>query len=247
MKKKQLLIYLLLLLIAGIVILLLFKLFTKTPSSTSVKGVTAPELIAVEDLGNKQSSKTPDEQAITISHTVEKGDTIGSIAKKYEADAQTIVDYPYNQIDDSLTLKVGQILIIPKGYMTSPITIIGQIIGSGILSWPVTGQITQQTSWFHPGAIDISSDVGDPVLAAKKGTVVKTEKLTGGYGWYIVLDHQGITSLYAHLSAINVYEGDIVEKGQKIGEIGVTGRSTGPHLHFETKENGQPVDPLALL
>lgn len=98
----------------------------------------------------------------------------------------------------------------------------------------------------HTG-IDIGGHSGDAVFAAADGTVVDT-----GYndvrGNYILIRHkQGISTKYMHLSAISVSPGDSVKQGQQIGQMGSTGRSTGPHLHFEVLENGTPVDPKPYL
>lgn len=187
-------------------------------------------------------------QPVTISHKVAQGDSLASIATKYHADAQTIVDYPYNDIPDNLTLEVGQILIIPNGYIDSAPPPPPVAKGSGILAWPAFGPISQYAYWWHAGAIDIVSDTGSPVLATDNGKVIAVEKLTTGYGWHIVLDHQtGLTSLYAHLSQIDVTLNQKISKGQVLGSVGATGRSTGSHLHFEVKQNGQPIDPMSLL
>jgi len=218
--------------------------------TVAVRGVTSSyDLIEQRSSAyGSVSSAISDYQPVTISHKVSEGDSLASVASEYHADAQTIVDYPYNEIGDDLTLRVGQVLIIPNGYIEQAPPPPPVAKGSGIFTWPAAGSISQYAYWWHQGAIDIVADAGTPVRAADNGRVVTVERLTTGYGYHVVLDHQtGYTSLYAHLSQINVELGQKISKGHVIGAIGSTGRSTGPHLHFEVRENGQPVDPMTLL
>jgi murein DD-endopeptidase MepM/ murein hydrolase activator NlpD len=99
---------------------------------------------------------------------------------------------------------------------------------------------------FHAG-IDFIADPGTPVMAAAGGKIVFAD-FYGDYGRVIDIDHDnGLMTRYAHLSAISVKEGDLVLKGQKIGAVGSSGRSTGPHLHFEVRENGVPLNPAKFL
>lgn len=94
----------------------------------------------------------------------------------------------------------------------------------------------------HSG-IDFRGPVGTPIYATANGVVVKAE-YTGGYGKHVVIDHgYSYETLYAHMSDITVQAGDRVERGDMIGELGSTGRSSGPHLHYEVHRNGQPVNP----
>lgn len=96
---------------------------------------------------------------------------------------------------------------------------------------------------FHTG-VDISAPRGAPVRAADGGTVLFAGWY-GGYGKLVVLDHgQGVSTLYGHLSAILVTAGQQVARNQLIGRVGSTGYSTGPHLHFEVRRDGRPIDPL---
>ncbi len=187
---------------------------------------------------------------VTISYTVKKEDTLASVAQTFHADAQTILDYPYNNIGDDLNLKVGQILIIPNGYIGSEnAPILPPIpVGTGQFLWPVNGVVSQYASWFHPGAIDIGIALGTPVVAADDGTVIDVSYSITGYGNHVIISHGGgLTSLYAHLSETRVSKGQGIHKGDILGLSGSTGRSTGPHLHFEVRKSGQPVDPMTLL
>lgn len=98
----------------------------------------------------------------------------------------------------------------------------------------------------HSG-IDMRGDTGDPVRATANGTVTVAGN-NGGYGKMVEIDHgSGLTTRYGHLSAIDVNVGQTVRIGQIIGKIGSTGRSTGPHLHYETRVNGEAVDPQKFL
>jgi murein DD-endopeptidase MepM/ murein hydrolase activator NlpD len=128
--------------------------------------------------------------------------------------------------------------------------------GPGVFSWPVTGTITSPFGWrsnpfgggpeFHQG-LDIAAPTGTTVTAAAGGTVIMAQWY-GGYGNYILIDHGGgYSSGYGHLSAIYVSVGQAVARGQAIGAVGSTGQSTGPHLHFEIRIAGKPVDPAPRL
>ncbi|MCL5411480.1 MAG: peptidoglycan DD-metalloendopeptidase family protein [Patescibacteria group bacterium] len=200
-----------------------------------------------------------------VVYKVKDNDTLEAIAKKYSADAQTILDFPFNDISDDLSLKAGQDLVVPNGIVPAPpkpkpTPVSGQYAkvvpstsvkgGSGIFSWPTNNSkgISQYASWWHPGAIDIPNDIGTPIYAADSGRVIVSQKLWYGYGWHVIIDHgNSYTSLYGHMSEIDVSVGQNVSKGQLVGLMGSTGRSTGPHLHFEVRKNGSPVDPLTVL
>lgn len=101
-------------------------------------------------------------------------------------------------------------------------------------------------SAFHAG-IDFRLGRGETVRASGGGKVVRARR-TGGYGNMVEIEHgDGLTSRYAHLSRIDVSEGQIVLRGEPVGTAGSTGRSTGPHLHYEVRRNGKPVDPATFL
>ena len=122
--------------------------------------------------------------------------------------------------------------------------------GSGALAWPVNAPITSAFGWrwgrMHEG-IDLGAAYGTPIAAAGAGTVIHAGWL-GGYGNLTVVDHGGgLSTAYGHQSQIGVSVGQHVDQGQIIGNVGSTGHSTGPHLHFEVRVNGQAVDPLGYL
>ncbi len=111
----------------------------------------------------------------------------------------------------------------------------------GFRTHPIFG-----TRRLHAGT-DFRGATGTPVLAAAGGTVVYAGP-RGGYGNAVIIDHGGaLATLYAHQSRLSVATGDRVETGQAVGAVGSTGFSTGPHLHFEVRVNGTPVDPLNYL
>ena len=98
----------------------------------------------------------------------------------------------------------------------------------------------------HTG-LDMRGDIGDPVRATAKGTAT-IAGWQGGYGKMVEIDHgNGLSTRYGHLSSIDVEVGKVVRKGQIVGRLGSTGRSTGPHVHYETRVDGEAVDPLKFL
>jgi murein DD-endopeptidase MepM/ murein hydrolase activator NlpD len=129
-------------------------------------------------------------------------------------------------------------------------------LGSGRMIWPIRGRITSYFGWrFHPilrkkkyhSGLDIASDMGTPIAAADSGIVIFCGR-NGGYGNMIALDHGNeISTVYGHCSVLLVTLGQTVSKGEIIGKVGSTGYSTGPHLHFEVRKEGVPVDPLSSL
>jgi murein DD-endopeptidase MepM/ murein hydrolase activator NlpD len=107
--------------------------------------------------------------------------------------------------------------------------------------------ITQGFNFFHPG-LDLDGVTGDTIKPMKKGKVVSVEHLKFGYGNSIIVDHgNGLTSLYAHLSKINVQDGQEVTTDTKLGEMGASGHAFGDHLHFEVRDHGLTINPLSVL
>lgn len=197
-----------------------------------------------------------------ISHKVVKGDTVYSIAKKYDSEAQAIVDFPFNSFanDETFELAIGQTVIIPNGVkpsavLWSPIANVRQITpdagtvsATGSFVWPAQGIITQYFAWYHPG-VDIANRAAPNVLAADSGTVTVAGWLDNtGYGNRVMIDHHnGYITLYGHLQKIYVVGGQNVRRGDAIGQMGSTGRSTGTHLHFEIRSGRGNLNPLQFL
>lgn len=198
-----------------------------------------------------------------------QGDTISTIAARYSGDAEEIANYNNLHLDDKLL--VGEKIIIPDGELgaeenskkeekkvaekktqnnptESKQTISGSIVAKRkelekYFIRPVNGVVTQRGHGPYE-AWDIANKIGTPVYAMADGVVMisKDSGWNGGYGQYIVIKHGNNTqTLYGHLSENSVHAGQSVSQGQKIGELGNTGRSTGPHLHFEVRGDPDPV------
>ncbi len=196
-----------------------------------------------------------------ILYTIKTGDVISKIAARYGIDADKILSF--NNINDSL--KIGQKIILPgasklseqtsvaRAATQSGLSVIRDLIkaptakaGSGKMAWPTVGyRITQYFSWSHNG-VDIGNKTGTPIYAAEAGVVeIARVGYNGGYGNTIVINHGGgYKTRYGHASKLFVKVGDEVEKGENIATMGSTGRSTGPHLHFEVLINGKRYNPL---
>ncbi|MCX6741080.1 MAG: M23 family metallopeptidase, partial [Candidatus Parcubacteria bacterium] len=169
-----------------------------------------------------------------------------------------------NDLLDETAINIGDELFIPGGRkLATPVAPtpmrstppsyvnygnIPSALPSGTrLQWPTTAyRITQYFGWRHTG-IDIADKSRPPVYAAEDGVVIKAQVggYNGGYGNNIIIDHgNGLNTLYGHLTSLNVHVGDSVSRGQVIGIMGTTGRSTGIHLHFEVRVGGKRVNPL---
>ncbi len=207
----------------------------------------------VEHLSIGQEIKIPPVTGIV--HKVRAGETIYSLAKYYKTDAQKILNFPFNDFADldTFALNIGQSLIIPDGVMPEARPIATSMPakeyagGTGELIWPVGGSITQRPVWYHM-ALDIADPAAPGIAAASSGKVILVERQRYAYGWHIIVDHgNGLSTLYAHLSDIYVEVGQDISRGQIIGKMGSTGRSTGTHLHFEVRKNGVAVNPFSFL
>lgn len=193
-----------------------------------------------------------------VIHTVVRGDTLGGIAQKYAVSESTIRDA---NIINGDNLSIGQSLVIPGGRLietAKPRPSITQtavkpsgdnsivVSGTGKMSWPSTCYRISQyyKGWIHTG-VDIACPHGSALRAADAGRVTRVQYGSTGYGYNVIIDHgNGISTLYGHMSRIDVVVGQYVAKGEVIGAEGSTGRSTGPHVHFEVRIGGNMVNPL---
>ncbi len=182
-----------------------------------------------------------------VLHKVLKGETLASIAKKYKADIGDIVSF--NDLDEDTVLAAGTEITIPDGEIDAPKAYLSTspLRGStgpayeGYYIRPIAGGKTQSLHGYN--GIDLSGLYGTPIVASASGVVIisKIGGWNGGYGTYIVINHDnGTQTLYAHNSANIVFGGERVVRGQVIGYVGSTGKSTGPHVHFEVRGAKNP-------
>jgi len=183
-------------------------------------------------------------------HEVAPGENLYRIGLRYGVPAAEIARA--NGIHDVTELRVGQRLLIPglrgSGQEASRRT--PRYDGPLRFTWPVKGRLTSRFGLRgnrpHEG-IDLGAPYGTPIRAAEAGRVIHSGRF-GAYGKVVILKHAGAyRSVYAHARRLFVEKGDFVERGQKIAEVGATGRATGPHLHFEIRRGETAHDPLVYL
>ena len=229
-------------------------------------GVSTDTIRWQNNLASKDSIKVGQTLEILpttgVAHKVKKGDTVYSIAKYYDTSSQGLVDFPFNSFanDETFELAIGQTIIVPEGIKPSevlwqPLARVkqttpdaGSVTALGTFVWPTGGTITQRFVWYHKG-LDVANKTSPSILAADSGTVIVAGWPDGsGYGNRVIIDHgNGYKTLYAHMSKISVVPGQTVARGNVIGQMGSTGRSTGTHLHFEVIKNGVYLNPLNVL
>lgn len=220
----------------------------------SVDTIKWANSLKTEKLIPGQSLRIPPVTGIV--HKVAAGDNIYSLAKKYKSDPQKIVNFPANDFADldTFALNIGQVLFVPDGvkpeaapvFRSAPVP---QFIAGagGRFMWPAQGQITQYPVSYHM-ALDIANRGLPPIAAGDGGTVAFSGCIKYGYGCHIIINHgDGYQTLYGHMSSLSVSPGQSVGRGQVLGKMGSTGRSTGPHLHFEVRKNGVLLNPLGFL
>ena len=232
--------------------------------SISMKyGLQAVTILTANDLSARSIIRPGQKLKILptdgILYTVKRGDTLVGIANKYKSDAEKIMEF--KDMRESAQLSIGQDLILPDGKLPpAPAPAASRITsnlrqvftpaedsGDTRLLWPTSARrVTQYYNYGHRGA-DIAGPVGTPIYAADDGTVSFSGWNSGGYGYMIIVDHgNGIYTRYAHASRLLVSKGDTVNRGDVIMLMGSTGRSTGPHIHFEvmTGSTSNRVNPF---
>jgi len=183
-----------------------------------------------------------------VQYTIQKGDTLKSIALKYKADSQEIIQF--NGLKADTPLAIGSFIIIPDGEVAVPnvSTLTARLRGAGGPNYagyyakPLFSYARSQGLHGYNG-IDMAAPVGTPIMASAAGEVIvsRNSGWNGGYGEYVVISHgNGTQTLYAHMSQNISYPGMSVFQGQVIGYVGSTGKSTGAHLHFEIRGAKNP-------
>ncbi|MCM1321890.1 MAG: M23 family metallopeptidase [Bacteroides sp.] len=185
-------------------------------------------------------------------HTVNAGQSLTEIAAKYNVSVEMLLDV--NDLDSDI-LQEGSRLFIPGAQLDRETLrdALGEVFRSPLkVAWRLTSPFGTRADPFtgvtsnHTG-IDMAAPAGSPILASKGGRVALTG-YNNIYGYYVILTHgKGYQTLYAHMQKYTVRTGQYVNQGDKIGLVGSTGYSTGPHLHFTVYKNGKLVSPLSVL
>ena len=213
-------------------------------------------LISVNDIGNVRQLAAGQKLRIPsidgIVYTVKKGDSLSAITGKYKVSLEQLLDV--NELT-SETLTAGQQLFLPGAAMDS--ASLRNAMGE-LFRMPISAKFRWSSPYgyrvdpiagvksFHTGT-DMACPTGTPILAAMSGKVTTTG-INRVYGNYVIIDHgNGYQTLYAHMSKIIASKGQWVSQGTRIGLVGSTGYSTGPHLHFTVYKKGKLVDPMTVL
>ncbi|MBO9542298.1 peptidoglycan DD-metalloendopeptidase family protein [bacterium] len=210
----------------------------------------------------KPAAKPKKKRTRSTTYEIQDGDTLSGIADKYDLRVADLVEA--NDIDFHTRLKIGRKIVIPatpkaddgegrnyrkrdkrKVASRGLLGDLGRAVSKTFL-WPTAGRLSSGYGYrgdhFHSG-LDITNHVGAPIRASKAGVVV-TAGWDGAYGKTVDIRHaDGVVTRYAHCSKIMVSTGDRVGQGETIALVGETGRATGPHVHYEVRVNGRPVDP----
>jgi lipoprotein NlpD len=197
-----------------------------------------------------------------VYHVVKRGENLYRIGKAYDYAYQELARI--NRIGDPNQVSVGQQIFIPGATRRLPVEIITPAsislkprstanfptLGNGTLDWPIAGIVSSgfgaRGEGIHDG-IDIAAAEGTAVRVVESGEVIYADQLRG-YGKLVIVRHGGnLTSVYAHNKNNKVKEGDAVNQGDTIAEVGSTGNATAPHLHFEIRKDNVAENPLSYL
>lgn len=229
-------------------------------------GITTNTILWANDLTRTSKIKVGQKLVILpvsgVIYTVKAGDALESIARKYKADKQEIIEH--NQLQNESFLRIGDVLIIPDGTATQTVAnaTAKKLADTVVKTTPVKQNIVKntvqkvaslffvkpvdaaiRTQGIHGNnAVDLADKEGASIYAAADGKVAISQAgWNGGYGTYIVIDHDnGMQTLYGHNSKNLVSVGDKVTQGQLIAKMGSTGKSSGDHVHFEVRGGKNP-------
>jgi murein DD-endopeptidase MepM/ murein hydrolase activator NlpD len=210
--------------------------------------IASNEIANVKRLREGETLRIPNMDGIP--YTVKKGDSIARISAAMGVPKEAILDA--NDIQDD-TIAQGTVLFIPGARMRREEL---KMAMGDLFIYPIRGRLTSAFGWRndpisgvrrHHSAIDLAASTGTPIKAAQDGKV-SVVGVNPTYGRFVILEHGGgYQTMYAHMSLVSVKQGLSVTQGFKIGEVGSTGYSTGPHLHFAVYKNGRAVNPLEFL
>ena len=218
-------------------------------------GISMDAIIASNNISNARRLREGELLRIPnmdgVPYTVKKGDSLSKIAGAQGVPLEVILDA--NDIRSD-AIQQGDVLFLPGARMAPEALKLA--LGELLFIYPVRSRITSPFGWrispitgerHYHAALDLAGAAGTTVKAAMDGTV-SSVGFNSVFGRFIILSHDGgYQTWYAHLSAASVKQGDRVKQGAKIGEVGATGLSTGPHLHFAVHKNGRAVNPLDLI
>lgn len=227
-------------------------------------GIDVPTLFGSNDLDDPDIVPVGSQLYVLpvpgIYYRVNEGDTLNKISERYGVPVPEIMRA--NGLENSELIVPGQRLSLPgakplarpaPSRSEAVLTLPGPVVSPAFI-WPASGPITCRFGEIGPtsprghAGLDIAAPFGAPIVAAASGRVLVATRDGGPYGIQVILDHGGgLRTVYGHLSRLDVEPGMYVERGTVIGLVGSTGYSTGPHLHFEVRQNGELRDPLGYL
>jgi murein DD-endopeptidase MepM/ murein hydrolase activator NlpD len=239
--------------------MLLFSSYKVKPGDTIGEiatnfGLNPDSLLSVNNIKNSrllqidQTLRVPNQDGIF--YTVKAGDTLGAVAEKYEVKAEAV-----QRVNELFSdqINTGSNLFIPGARMDQAAL---QEINGDLFIWPVRGWVTSLYGYraspftgsreFHSG-LDIGASMGTPIRAAMAGRVSAVGYNESSGNYVVISHHSGYRTLYGHMSVVRIKSGAYVRTGERIGDVGSTGLSTGPHLHFTVYKNGVTVNPRALM